>query len=81
MSENSHSKSDPPDREPVLPPQLDDSAADEIGARADTVWTRGPGCAPNIANVESQTLLGVGGGLAIVDGCLTPFCWAGTYLR
>lgn len=81
MSENSHSKSDPPDPEPVLPPQLDDSAAEEIGARADTVWTRGPGCAPNIARVASRTMQGVGGRVAIVDGCRTPFCRAGTDLR
>jgi len=81
MAANSNSNSKSSDRVPVLPPPLDSSAAEEIGALADTVWTRGPGEAPNIAKVASQTLKGVGGRVAIVDGCRTPFCRAGTDFR
>ncbi len=81
MAANSNSNSKSSDRVPVLPPPLDSSAAEEIGALADSVWTRGPGEAPNIARVASQTLKGVGGRVAIVDGCRTPFCRAGTDFR
>ena len=81
MSADSNSNSRSSDRTPVLPSPLESSATEEIGALADSVWTRGPGEAPNIAKVASQTLKGVGGRVAIVDGCRTPFCKAGTDLR
>ena len=81
MSADPRSKSESPDREPVLPATPDSSVAEEIGDRADTVWTRGAGSAPNIAKVASRKLEGAGGRVAIVDGCRTPFCRAGTDLR
>jgi len=81
MSPNSRSNRDSTGRKSPLPQPLDSSVAEEIGPLADTVWTRGPGCAPNIAKVASQTSKGAGGRVAIVDGCRTPFCKAGTGLR
>ncbi|MEE9563080.1 MAG: acetyl-CoA C-acyltransferase FadI [Thermoanaerobaculia bacterium] len=54
---------------------------EEIHDRADTVWTRGPGQAPNIAKVVSQSARGVGGRVAVVDGCRTPFSKSGTALQ
>ena len=53
----------------TLPPPNEASAAEEIGPRADTVWTRGEGAAPAIARVASQSVRGVGGRVAIVAGC------------
>ena len=81
MSADVLEKSQTEDGEMVLPTPPDNTAAEEIGARADSVWTRGPGSAPNIAKVASRKLAGVGGRVAIVDGCRTPFCKAGTDLR
>lgn len=65
---------------PVLPPLNDAGAVDEIGRRADTVWTRGEGQAPAIAKVAAGELRGPGGRVAIVDGCRTPFAKSGTDL-
>lgn len=81
MAAKFRSKSDSSDRESALPPPDDSSATEEIRDHADSVWTRGPGCAPNIAKVASRSLKGAGGRVAIVDGCRTPFCRAGTDLR
>lgn len=81
MSADSRSKSDSPGQEPTLSARNESSAVEEIEDRADSVWTRGSGCAPNIAKLASQSLKGVGGRVAIVDGCRTPFCKAGTGLR
>ncbi len=81
MSADVRSKSQTQDRAPQLPSPPDNSAAEEIGARADTVWTRGFGSAPNVAKLASREMKGVGGRVAIVDGCRTPFCRAGTDLR
>ncbi len=64
----------------VLPPPNDASVAEEIGDRADTVWTRGEGAAPAIAKVAGRSLRGAGGRVAIVDGCRTPFAKSGTVL-
>jgi acetyl-CoA acyltransferase len=63
-------------------PSLEESTApEEIYYQADEVWTRGPGHAPAIAKVATQSLRGGSGRVAIVDGCRTPFCKAGTDLR
>lgn len=64
-----------------LPDPLDASAREEVGERADSVRTRGPGFAPAVAKVVSRSLRGAGGRVAIVDGCRTPFAKAGTLLR
>ncbi len=64
-----------------LPPPNHASAIEEIRDRADTVWTRGPGAAPAILKVTRQHLRGPKGRVAIVEGCRTPFCKAGTELR
>jgi acetyl-CoA acyltransferase len=64
-----------------LPPENVATAAEEVGERADTVWTRGPGAAPAVANLVGKGLRGVGGRVAIVDGCRTPFARSGTDLR
>ena len=81
MCATARSKSDSTGLEWPLPPRLDSSAADEIGPRADSVWTRGPDAAPNLARVASRSLKGAGGRVAVVDGCRTPFCRAGSSLR
>ena len=65
----------------ALPPPNRASVREEIHDRADSVWTRGPGEAPNIAKVVSQSVRGVGGRVAIVDGCRTPFSRSGTNLQ
>ena len=54
MSADVRSKSQTQDRAPLLPSPPDNSAAEEIGARADTVWTRGFGSAPNVAKLASR---------------------------
>ena len=64
-----------------LPPPNEATAHEEVYERAETVWTRGPDSAPNIAKVVSQSVRGKGGRVAIVDGCRTPFAKAGTDLR
>ncbi len=71
------------ERSDSLPLPLPNRATvrEEIHDRADTVWTRGPGQAPNIAKVVSQSVRGVGGRVAIVDGCRTPFSRSGTDLQ
>jgi acetyl-CoA acyltransferase len=57
------------------------SAAEEIRERADSVWTRGEGAAPNLARAATSALRGPRGRVAIVDGCRTPFAKAGSTLR
>ena len=64
-----------------LPPPNEASVAEEIGPRADTVWTRGEGAAPAIARVASRSVRGEGGRVAVLAGCRTPFAKAGTDLR
>jgi acetyl-CoA acyltransferase len=64
-----------------LPALNEVGAKEEIGPRADTVWTRGAGAAPAIAKVVRDGASGVGGRVAIVDGCRTPFAKSGTELR
>ena len=54
---------------------------EEIRDRAETVWTRGSDAGPSVAKVVSHTNRGIGGRVAIVDGCRTPFSKAGTDLR
>ena len=81
MSADARSPNEPPSRETVLPALSDESAAEAMGSGADTVWTRGPGSAPNVARMASRAMKGAGGRVAIVDGCRTPFCKAGTDLR
>ncbi|MEJ2085130.1 MAG: acetyl-CoA C-acyltransferase, partial [Acidobacteriota bacterium] len=56
-------------------------AEQEVHEAADKVWTRGPNAAPAIAKVATQSLRGATGRVAIVDGCRTPFCKAGTELQ
>jgi acetyl-CoA acyltransferase len=68
------------DAAPALPPPNDATAREEISRRADTVWTRPEG-APAPARVVSRSPRGVGGRVAIVDGCRTPFAKAGTVLQ
>jgi len=67
--------------DPALAPLNEATARQEIHERADTVWTRGEGQAPAIGRVATQSLQGVGGRVAIVDGCRTPFCRAGTEFK
>jgi len=62
-----------------LPPVNRADVREEIGPRADTVWTR-PGGAPAIAALASRAVRGPGGRVAVVDGCRTPFAKAGTAL-
>jgi len=64
-----------------LPAENLSSVREEIGDRADTVWTRGPGSAPAIVGLTARELTGRGGRVAIVDGCRTPFARSGTDLR
>jgi acetyl-CoA acyltransferase len=57
------------------------SAAEEIGARADSVRTGGVGPGfPAIARVTRQRLRGANGRVAILAGARTPFARAGTDL-
>ncbi len=65
---------------PAMPQPNDATAREEIAARADTVWTRGAD-APAPARVVSRAPTGVGGRVAIVDGCRTPFAKSGTVLQ
>lgn len=46
----------------------------------DTVWTRGPGHASLPARIVGRRPRGAHGRVAVVDGCRTPFCKAGTGL-
>ncbi len=73
-------RSEPSDSLPLPLPNRA-TVREEIHDRADTVWTRGPGQAPNIAKVVSQSARGVGGRVAVVDGCRTPFSKSGTALQ
>ena len=77
MSESAREVGLPPS---PLPPANQASAKEEIGARADTVWTRGEGAAPAIPRAARRAARGPNGRVAIVDGCRTPFCKAGTDL-
>jgi len=70
-----------PQNQTSLPRFLKASAGEEIRDRAESVWTRGEQGAPSIARVVSQSQRGVGGRVAIIDGCRTPFSKAGTDLR
>jgi acetyl-CoA acyltransferase len=72
MSEEEHAS---------LPEPLESTAQEEIGNRAESVWTRGERAAPSISRVVSRRRKGVGGRVAIVDGCRTPFCKSGTDLQ
>jgi len=56
----------------------DASAVEEITERADTVWTRSAGRPPKLPSNERQDLTGVGGRVALVEGCRTPFVKSGT---
>jgi acetyl-CoA acyltransferase len=64
-----------------LPANNEASALEEVRQRAETVWTRGEGAAPNVARVATNELRGRRGRVAIIDGCRTPFAKAGTELR
>lgn len=67
-----------------LPPPNDASAAAEIAARAETVWTRAdlsPGGAPGVLRVSRQQLRGPAGRVAVVEACRTPFARSGTDLK
>lgn len=64
-----------------MPETLEASARQEIRERADTVLTQGEPASPAIARVVSQSQRGVGGRVAIVGGCRTPFSKAGTDLQ
>ena len=64
-----------------LPTPNEAGIREEIHDRADTVWTRGAGKAPIVARVASESARGVGGRVAIVDGCRTPFSRSGSDLR
>ena len=72
--------SDQDEAQVALPALNDATLAEEVGPRADSVWTRGPGSAPAIAKVKSGNLRGPQGRVAIVDGCRTPFCKSATDL-
>ncbi len=67
---------------PPLRPPNEASAAEEVSARADTVWTHnGAGTAAAHRKTQTATRLAVQGPrgrVAIVDGCRTPFTKAGT---
>lgn len=63
--------------ETPLPPPNEASASEEISERADTVLCRVPGASAR-ARAQTSQLKGGGGRVAIVDGCRTPFCKAGT---
>ncbi len=65
----------------ALPPPNQATAPEEVGQRAETVWTRGPGAAPAIAKVVSRSVKSAAGRVAIVDGCRTPFAKSGTDLK
>lgn len=65
----------------ALPAANTASVREEIGERADTVWTRGADSAPAIGRASERRLSGPGGRVAIVAGCRTPFVKAGTAFR
>jgi acetyl-CoA acyltransferase len=77
MTEPTHGTAPPS----LLPLPNDSTALAEVRDRADTVWTRGPGAAPAIGKAVRMGLRGPRGRVAIIDGCRTPFCKAGTELR
>jgi len=80
MSDRNESGGERSERLPT--PSMEDSkAVEEVYKEADEVWTRGPDAAPAIAKVATQSLRGASGRVAIVDGCRTPFCKAGTELQ
>jgi acetyl-CoA acyltransferase len=58
-----------------------DEALREIRERADSVWTRGPRPAVTPVGAKPLALRGPRGRVAIVEGCRTPFCKAGSDLR
>ena len=58
---------------------IPEAVLEEIGPRADTVWT--PATASSYSKPSRRKLSGVGGRVAIVDGCRTPFSKAGTDLE
>ncbi len=62
---------------PPLPEPNQASALEEIRDRADTVLTRKLHGRP-LRAVGRREVRGAGGRVAIVDGCRTPFCKAGT---
>jgi len=64
-----------------LPPPNNAGALAEVRERADTVWTRGAGAAPAIGKAARTGMRGPHGRVAIIEGCRTPFCKAGTELR
>jgi acetyl-CoA acyltransferase len=66
-----------PAAETHLPQPNDASAEEEVRQRADTVQTGVPGAVAH-ARVQTARLKGPTGRVAIVDGCRTPFCKAGT---
>ncbi|MFQ5527989.1 MAG: acetyl-CoA C-acyltransferase FadI [Thermoanaerobaculia bacterium] len=66
---------------PMFAPATEAGALEEVRDWADTVWTRGPENAPAVGRVGTHSVEGVGGRVAIVDGCRTPFCKSGTDLR
>lgn len=70
----------PPFPPPFRPPN-EATAAEEIGARADTVWVHDEKAAGRRGvprGVGPRELRGAHGRVAIVDGCRTPFVKAGT---
>jgi acetyl-CoA acyltransferase len=66
------------EREEFLPET--DAVRAELGERADSVWVREAPSVPQTARVVCSDATGTGGRVAIVDGCRTPFCKAGTDL-
>ena len=57
-----------------------DAVRAELGERADSVRVREASNVPQTARVVCSDAEGSGGRVAIVDGCRTPFCKAGTDL-
>jgi acetyl-CoA acyltransferase len=69
---------------PPLRPENRASALEEIRERADTVWTHASGSRAGRAPLTvaaREDLAGRHGRVAIVDGCRTPFCRAGTLFK
>jgi acetyl-CoA acyltransferase len=70
-----------PEFPPPLRPPNRATAAEEVGVRADTVWTHDGAAAPAprpARGVARRSLTGPGGRVAIIEGCRTPFIKAGT---
>lgn len=63
-----------------LPQANDAGVREEIGERADTIWTSNGSRSPNPVSAPRR-LTGPGGRVAIVAGCRTPFVKAGTAYR